>query len=73
MKYDLHAPLTLRNITLPGRVVRASTELFCAQPGGFVHPYEYDVYRNLADKRLGMILTGTRQSVPECAVVGRAS
>ena len=57
MKYDLHAPLTLRNITLPGRVVRASTELFCAQPGGFVHPYEYDVYRNLADKRLGMILT----------------
>ena len=57
MKHDLHAPLTLRNITLPGRVVRASTELFCAQPGGFVHPYEYEVYRELSDKRLGMILT----------------
>ena len=57
MKYDLHAPLKLRNITLPGRVVRASTELFCATPGGFVHPYEFEVYRELSDRGLGMIFT----------------
>lgn len=57
MKHDLHAPLPLRNITLPGRVVRASTELFCAEKGGFVHPYEYEVYRELSDKKLGLILT----------------
>lgn len=57
MKYDLHASLKLRNITLPGRVVRASTELFCATPGGFVHPYEFEVYRELSDRGLGMIFT----------------
>ena len=65
MKYDLHSPLPLRNITLPGRVVRASTELFCAQPGGFVHPYEFDVYRALSDKGLGMILTAHTCVSPE--------
>ncbi len=57
MKHDLHSPLNLRHITLPGRVVRASTELFCATPGGFIHPYEYEVYRELSDKGLGMILS----------------
>ena len=65
MKHNLRAPLQLRNITLPGRVVRASTELFCAQPGGFLHPYEYEVYRELSDRGLGMILTAHTCVSPE--------
>lgn len=65
MKHDLHAPLSLRNITLPGRVVRASTELFCAEPDGFIHPYEYEVYRELSDKGLGMILSAHTCVSPE--------
>lgn len=65
MKHSIHAPLVLRNLTLPGRIVRASTELFCALPGGFVHPYEYEVYRELSEQPLGMILTAHTCVSPE--------
>ena len=65
MKHSIRTPLVLRNLTLPGRIVRASTELFCALPGGFVHPYEYEVYRELSEQPLGMILTAHTCVSPE--------
>ncbi|MGM9625383.1 MAG: NADH:flavin oxidoreductase [Eubacteriales bacterium] len=65
MKNDLYAPLALRHITLPGRVIRSATELFCAAPDGHIHPYECSVYRKLSCAGLGMIITAHTCVSPE--------
>ena len=65
MENKLFSPLTLRNITLPGRAVRSATELFCSYPDAHVHPFEFDVYRELADASLGMIITAHTCVAPE--------
>ena len=65
MENKLFSPLTLRNITLPGRAVRSATELFCSYPDAHVHPFEFDVYRELADTSLGMIITAHTCVAPE--------
>lgn len=61
----LFSPLALKNITLPGRIVRAATEYFCATPEGHVSPCEYEVYQQLASQPLGLILTGNTCVSPE--------
>lgn len=58
MIHPLMEKLELKNITLPGRAVRAATELFCATTDGHVRQSEVDVYRELANKGLSMIETG---------------
>ena len=65
MTNKLFTPLPLKNITLPGRAVRSATELFCSTEDAHVYPYEYDVYRELADKPLGMIITAHTCVSPE--------
>ena len=65
MEHKLFSPLTLKNITLPGRAVRSATELFCSYPDAHVHPYEFEVYRELADSSLGMIITAHTCVAPE--------
>lgn len=61
----LFTPLNLRNITLPGRAVRSATELFCSYPDAHVYPFEFDIYKELAQSRLGMILTAHTCVSPE--------
>lgn len=61
----LFSPLQLKNITLPGRIVRAATEYFCALPDGHTAPCEYEVYRKLGRQPLGLILTGNTCVSPE--------
>ena len=49
-KSILFSPLKLKNIELPGRIVRSATELFCAYPDA--HPFhaEYTVYERLGEQ-----------------------
>ncbi len=65
METNVFTPLTLRNIRLPGRTVRSATELFCSYPDAHVHPFEVELYRELADSSLGMILTAHTCVAPE--------
>lgn len=65
MKNKLFSPIQLRNITLPGRAVRSATELFCSYPDGHVHPYEIEIYRELSEAQLGMIITAHTCVSPE--------
>lgn len=64
-KAMLFSPVELKNITLPGRIVRAATEYFCAQPDGHVIPCEIEVYEKLGREPLGLILTGNTCVSPE--------
>jgi len=61
----LFSPLQLKNITLPGKIVRSSTELFCADADAHVFPYEYTVFEKLGEQPLGMILTSHTCISPE--------
>lgn len=65
MAHKLFSPLTLRNVTLPGRAVRSATEIFCSYPDAHVHPFEIDIYRELANASLGMIITAHTCVSPE--------
>ena len=65
MAHKLFSPLTLRNITLPGRAVRSATELFCSYPDAHVHPFEFEIYSELASASLGMIITAHTCVAPE--------
>ncbi len=65
MVHKLFSPLPLRNITLPGRAVRSATELFCSYPDAHVHPYEFEIYRELSCASLGMIITAHTCVAPE--------
>lgn len=65
MENKLFSPLTLCNITLHGRAVRSATELFCSYPDAHVHPFEFEVYRELANAPLGMIITAHTCVAPE--------
>lgn len=64
-KSVLFSPIQLKNITLPGRIVRAATEYFCSFPDGHTAPCEYEVYEKLGKQPLGMILTGNTCVSPE--------
>ena len=61
----LFSPVQLKNIVLPGRIVRAATEYFCAQADGHVAPCEYEVYETLGRQPLGMIISGNTCVSPE--------
>ncbi len=65
MAHKLFSPLSLRNITLPGRAVRSATELFCSYPDGHVHPFEFEIYHELSGISLGMIITAHTCVAPE--------
>ena len=65
MEHKLFTPLSLRSIRLPGRAVRSATEMFCSYPDAHVHPFEVDIYRELADSALDMILTAYTCVSPE--------
>lgn len=56
-KEILFTPLTLKNLALPGRMVRSSTEFFCSDSNAHIHPCEVQVYEKLGKQPLGMILT----------------
>ena len=56
-KEILFTPLHLKNLTLPGRIVRSATEYFCSYPDGHTDPIELDVFKQLGKQPLGMILT----------------
>ena len=62
-------PLELPRLTLPGRVARSATELFCSTAEGHVTQFEYQAYRELAEQPLGLIITGHTCVSPE----GRAN
>lgn len=64
-KATLFSSLRLKNITLPGRIVRAATEYFCAEPDGHVAPCEYEVYEKLGRQPLGMIISANTCVSPE--------
>lgn len=64
-KSVLFSPLELKNISLPGRIVRSATEYFCSYPDGHVHPCEFDVYENLGRQPLGMIISAHTCVAPE--------
>lgn len=61
----LFSPLELKNITLPGRLVRSATELFAAGPDAHIPQYEVMLYRELAAEPLGMIITAHTCVSPE--------
>lgn len=65
MPVNLFESLKLPNITLPGRVVRAATEMFCSTPDAHVRPFEVEAYRELSGEGLGMILTAHTCVSPE--------
>ncbi|MBR3999067.1 MAG: hypothetical protein IKI93_12075, partial [Clostridia bacterium] len=64
-KSILFSPLKLKNMELPGRIVRSATELFCASPEAHPHPAEYRVYERLGEQPLGMIITAHTCVSPE--------
>lgn len=64
-KSMLFSPLKLKNITLPGRIVRSATEYFCSYPDGHVHPCEFEVYERLGQQPLGMIISAHTCVAPE--------
>lgn len=64
-KSILFSPLTLKNITLPGRIVRSATELFCSYPDAHVFPAEYTVYERLGEEPLGLIISAHTCVSPE--------
>lgn len=64
-KSILFTPLKLKNITLPGRIVRSATELFCAYPDAHPFSAEYTVYERLGEQPLGMIITAHTCVSPE--------
>lgn len=64
-KSILFTPLRLRNITLPGRIVRSATELFCSYHDAHVFPYEYEVYEKLGTQPLGLIISAHTCVSPE--------
>lgn len=64
-KERLFAPLKLKHITLPGRLVRSATEYFCSSPDGHVRFPEPEAYRELASQPLGLIITGHTCVSPE--------
>lgn len=65
MTHKLFTPLSLRHMTLPGRAVRSATEMFAADPDAHMPPYEVDVYRELSEQPLGMIITAHTCVSPE--------
>ena len=64
-KSILFSRLTLKNISLPGRIVRSATELFCAYPDAHPFPAEYTVYERLGEQPLGMIISSHTCVSPE--------
>lgn len=67
-KYRGHAafsPVSFKNITLPGRIVRSATELFCADENGHVVQKEFSAYTELAKHPFGMIVSGHTCVSPE--------
>lgn len=61
----INSPLTLRNITLPGRIARSATELFCSFPDGHVHPYEVETYHELSSSGAGLLISAHTCVSPE--------
>ena len=53
----LFTPLKLKNITLPGRIVRSATEYFCAEADAHTDLCEIAMYKRLGEQPLGMIIT----------------
>lgn len=64
-KSILFSPLKLKNITLPGRIVRSATELFCSYPDAHVFHAEYTVYEKLGEQPLGLIISAHTCVSPE--------
>ena len=58
-------PIRLRNITLPGRIARSATELFCSEPDGHVYNYEYGVFDELSRHPFGLIIASHTCVSPE--------
>ncbi|MDF2686102.1 MAG: NADH:flavin oxidoreductase/NADH oxidase [Clostridia bacterium] len=70
-KYHNHTaflPVSFRHITLPGRIVRSATELFCS-PDGHVAEKEITAYEKLAKEPFGLIISAHTCVSPE----GRAN
>ena len=61
----LFTPLSLKRITLPGRLIRSATELFGSTSDAHVRPVEIEIYRRLGREPLGMILTSHTCVSPE--------
>ena len=68
-KSVLFTPCKLGNLSMPGRLVRSATELFCAEPDGHVPAVETEEYRRLGKQPLGLIVTAHTCVSPE----GRAN
>ena len=64
-KSILFAPLSLKRISLPGRLIRSATELFGSTPDAHIRPVEVEIYRRLGEEPLGMILTSHTCVSPE--------
>jgi 2,4-dienoyl-CoA reductase-like NADH-dependent reductase (Old Yellow Enzyme family) len=66
--YRSHAafsPVSFRHITLPGRLVRSATELFCSSPDGHVVNKEIAAYEALSEEPFGLIITAHTCVSPE--------
>jgi 2,4-dienoyl-CoA reductase-like NADH-dependent reductase (Old Yellow Enzyme family) len=67
-KYHNHpafSPVSFKNITLPGRIVRSATELFCSEPDGHVAQKEFETYEKLAVEPFGLIISAHTCVSPE--------
>jgi 2,4-dienoyl-CoA reductase-like NADH-dependent reductase (Old Yellow Enzyme family) len=71
VEYQNHTafmPVSFRNITLPGRLVRSATEYFCS-PDGHVAEKEIAAYEKLEKEPFGLIISAHTCVSPE----GRAN
>ncbi len=61
----IFTPAALKNITLPGRMIRSATEFFAADEKGHIPQMELDAYKILGRQPLGMIITAHTCISPE--------
>ena len=61
----IFTPVSFKNITLPGRMIRSATEFFCADEKGHLPEFERKAYEILARQPLGMIITAHTCVSPE--------
>ena len=55
---DLFAPCTLGNLPLRNRICRSATNDYMGNPDGTVSPAQMNLYRELAEQEVGLIITG---------------
>ena len=61
----IFTPVTLGGLRLPSRIVRSATELFCSLPDGHTNPFEAELYRELSDQPLGLVISAHTCVSPE--------